>query len=103
MREKKLKRLRRAELIEIIYEQQKRNEENEARIAQLEAALNERRLCLANAGSIAEAALKLNGVFSAAQAAAEQYLQSVQELIKEKAEENAKQTQENRAADDGAD
>ena len=35
---------------------------------------------LAEVGSIAEAALKLNGVFEAAQRAANQYLQSVREL-----------------------
>ena len=38
----------------------------------------ERTLKINEAGSIAEAAVKLNGVFEAAQAAADQYLESVQ-------------------------
>lgn len=48
-----------------------------AAAGQAQAQLQDRQLRLANAGSIAEAALSLNGVFDAAQAAADQYLQAV--------------------------
>ncbi len=79
MKEKKLelKRLNRAELIEIIYELQKQNEENTARIAQMQEMLSDRELRISSAGSIAEAALSINGVLEAAQAAADQYLLSI--------------------------
>ncbi len=46
----------------------------------LEAERNKREIELQNAGSIAEAALRLNGVFEAAQQAADQYLESVRAL-----------------------
>lgn len=79
MKEKKLelKQLNRAELIEIIYELQKQNEENTARIAQMQEMLSDRELRISSAGSIAEAALSINGVLEAAQAAADQYLLSI--------------------------
>ena len=52
-----------------------------------EAELGERRLAIEEAGSIAEAALKLNGVFQAAQTAADDYLwqcrQRADELLAE--------------------
>lgn len=46
----------------------------------LEAEQHKREIELQDAGSIAEAALRLNGVFEAAQKAADQYLESVQAL-----------------------
>lgn len=77
MTDKELRHLGRAELIEIIYEQQKRLEQAEAKVAELQESLDKRDLNLSNAGSIAEAALKVNHVFEAAQAAADQYLGSI--------------------------
>lgn len=77
MTEKELRRLRRLDLIEIIYKYQRRErklqEENETLRAQLDSKV----LKLKEAGSIAKAALELNGVFEAAQRAADQYLVSV--------------------------
>jgi hypothetical protein len=59
----------------------------------LERQQNFRRIEIEKAGSIAEAALKLNGIFEAAQRAADQYLMNVrqtgQELDKEEAIRNA--------------
>lgn len=77
MTDKELKHLGRAELIDITYEQQKRLEASENTIRELQAKLEDKKLRLSDAGSIAEAALKVNGVFEAAQAAADQYLASV--------------------------
>lgn len=78
MTDKELKRLSRVELIDIIYELQKQKDAADVRVAQLQEKLNQRELCIAQAGSIAEAAIGLNGVFEAAQAAADQYLHSIQ-------------------------
>ena len=77
MTDKELKRLGRSELIEILYELQKRNDDLMQENRQLKEALDDRQLHLSEAGSIAEAALRVNGVFEAAQAAADQYLQSI--------------------------
>lgn len=77
MTDKELKRLSRRELVDIIYELQKKDAERENEIEQLQAALAKKELAVSEAGSIAEAALKVNGVFEAAQAAANQYLLSI--------------------------
>ena len=78
MTDKELKHLNRGELIDIIYELQKRYADSENEVERLQADLNKKELSIAESGSIAEAALKVNGVFEAAQAAADQYLLSIQ-------------------------
>lgn len=78
MTDRELRRLGRAELVDIIYELQSRNQQCEAEIEKLQKALDDKILKIASAGSIAEAALKLSGIFEAAQAAADQYLVSLE-------------------------
>ncbi len=77
MTDKELRHLSRAELIDIIYELQKQSEKKDAQMKKLRAALEDRVLRISKAGSIAEAAIGVNGVFEAAQAAADQYLASI--------------------------
>ena len=77
MTDKDLRRLNRAELLDILYEQRKRYEDSLAENQALRQQLEDRTLRIASAGSIAEAAIQVNGVFEAAQAAADQYLASV--------------------------
>ena len=86
MTDKELRRLGRAELLDILYEQQKRYEESLAENQALRQQLEERTLRIAAAGSIAEAAVQVNGVFEAAQAAADQYLASVKAAAAEMAQ-----------------
>ena len=78
MTDRELRRLSRMELIDIIYELQKQKEAADEKMEQLQEKLNQRELRITKAGSIAEAAMGLNGVFEAAQAAADQYLRSIQ-------------------------
>lgn len=78
MTDRELRRLGRAELVDIIYELQSRNQQCEAEIEKLQKALDDKILKIASAGSIAEAALKLSGIFEAAQATADQYLASLE-------------------------
>lgn len=77
MTDKELKRLSRTELLEMLLEQTKEVERLRRELEITTAQLNDRRLLLDNSGSIAEAALHLNGVFEAAQAAADQYLENI--------------------------
>ncbi len=77
MTDKELRRLGRADLIDIIFELRKRCDEYEAENSSLKKELAQKELRVSEAGSIAEAALRLNGVFEAAQAAADQYVASV--------------------------
>ena len=93
MTDKELRSLSRAELIDIIYEQQKRLEAQEAAAKSLQEKLDYRELRLSSAGSIAEAALQVNGVFEAAQAAADQYLVSVKAAAAD-VEKSIEETQE---------
>jgi len=77
MTDQELRRLSRAELLDIIDTLLQQKEQAEQQLAQAQAQLKDKQLRIANAGSIAEAALALNGVFDAAQAAADQDLQGV--------------------------
>ena len=78
MADRELRRMHRAELIEIIYALKQSEDQLKAQNAALTAQLQDRQLRLEKAGSIAQAALELNNVFAAAQAAADDYLHSVQ-------------------------
>lgn len=78
MTDKELRRLGRPELIEIIYQLEKSREESRQEIDRLQARLQDRTLRLSEAGSIAQAALQVNGVMEAAQAAADQYVQAAE-------------------------
>ena len=77
MTDKELRKLSRMELIDIIYEAQKQYADCADENQKLKAALEERNLKIASAGSIAEAALSVNRVFESAQAAADEYLLSL--------------------------
>ena len=85
-----LKRLGRAELIDIIIELQKENTVLTNENKKLTQMLNEKNIILNNAGSIAEASLKLNKVFETAQAAADQYVESVKSMAREEIREYMK-------------
>lgn len=75
---KDLKRLSRSDLLEMLLDLSKENDTLRKENKQLHQQLNDRNISLENCGSLAEAALKLNGVFEAAEAACEQYLQNIQ-------------------------
>ena len=83
MTDEALRRLKRGDLLELLVAQGKEMEALQARLRRAEEALESRRIQLDEAGSIAQAALQLNGVFEAAQAAADQYLESVREQSKD--------------------
>ena len=74
------KRLRRDELLEILIAQSKKMDQMQAELDAARAALDSREILLREAGSIAEAALRINGVFEAAQAAAQQYLENIRRM-----------------------
>ena len=77
MPDRELRRMRRAELVEIILALKQTEDRLRAENAALSAQLQERQIHIENAGSIAQAALELNKVFEAAQAAADEYVASV--------------------------
>lgn len=90
MKDKALRRLSRADLLELLIERTRENDQMKARIAELEAQLlsagsqlEERRIAIDNAGSLAEAALQVNGMIDAAQRTANQYLENIERMQKE--------------------
>jgi cell division septum initiation protein DivIVA len=102
---KELRKLNRRELIDIIYQMKKNEQQMQEQIAALQAELEEKRLRLSQAGSIAEAALAVTNVFSAAQEAANLYLQEISSM-KEETEIECKKILEqarNAAAKSGSD
>ena len=83
MNDREIRKLTRAELIEIIYQLQLNQEELEAENKRLKEELEDKRLRINNAGNIAYAALEINNVMEAAQNAANMYLHEIHELRKE--------------------
>ncbi len=80
MTEKELKKLNRKQLLELLLVQTSRADELEAQLTEARAMLEKKELIEMEAGTMAEAALKLNGVFEAVDAAAAQYLQNIKNL-----------------------
>ena len=77
MTDKELKRLSRGELLEMLIQQSKEFERLRKQLDAAQTALQNREIAITNAGSIAEAALQLNGVFTAAQDACQQYMENI--------------------------
>lgn len=68
------------EVTQRLEELKEQNASLQGRLTEAGAKLNNQKIELEEAGSIADAAMKVNGVFEAAQKAADQYLDSVREL-----------------------
>lgn len=83
MTDKELQKLSRKDLLQMLVAQSKQMQTLEENYAAAQAALEDRAIRLERSGSIAEAALQLNGVFEAAQAACQQYTQSIALLSQE--------------------
>ncbi len=80
MKERDLNKLKRSELLELMLAQSQEIDELRAELEQTREALKRREIAIAEAGNIAEAALRLNRVFEQAQAAADQYLENVRRI-----------------------
>lgn len=86
MTDKELRRLSRRELLEMLVTATEENERLRGELAQARAELESRRILLDKSGSMAEAALRLNGVFEAADRAAQQYLENIRRMAEESRE-----------------
>ncbi len=77
MTDKELKRLSRAELLELLLLQTREREQLAQKLEEAEQRLADRQLRLEKAGDLAHAVLEVNGVMEATQAAARQYLDNI--------------------------
>lgn len=83
MTDRELRKLSRADLLELLLKESKENEKLRMELEQAKEQLASRKIQIDTAGSIAEAALRLNGVFEAAQQAAAQYVENVRRIAEE--------------------
>lgn len=88
MTDKEFRKLKRSDLIAIIYEYQKKQEELVKEIGELRAQLESKNLKICKAGSIAEAVVGLDLLFETAQKTADDYIEQVR-LANEEAEQKA--------------
>ena len=98
---KELKNLSRRELVDIIYQMKKNEQQLQEEISSLRIALADKRIRLSEAGSIADAAVSIADVLTAAQKTADLYLYEISCMKAETEKEcarliaEAKQTAEN--------
>ena len=80
MTERQLRKASRLDLLKLLLEQRKENEALAQQISDLEKRLQRRQIDIDQSGTLAEAALKLSGIFEAAQAAAAHYLDNMEDM-----------------------
>ena len=82
MTERELRRLSRADLLELLLAQSRQIDALQDELTQTKQALEDKSISIGKAGSIAEAALQLNGIFEAAQKACDQYTLNMEAMVK---------------------
>ena len=83
MKEKQLRKLKRIELYEIMLAQADEIDRLKTELAQAEAELADKRIKIAEAGSLAQASLQLTKVFQEAQKTADLYLTNIKANVGE--------------------
>lgn len=89
MTDKQFKRLKRSEMIEIIYEYQKREMELQHQIERLEEKLQVQEMKISETGSIQDAIAVLNQVLLVSLQTADQYLKQVREICADQQQQAA--------------
>lgn len=83
MNDKDLKKLKRADLLQILIVQGREIERLEKALEEAENKLKDRTIDIEDLGSMAEAAFKLNQVYDSVDKAAEQYIENVKQRCME--------------------
>lgn len=83
MTEQDLRKLHRTELLELVQDLTKENQVLRVELDKLRNQLASRTIAIEKSGSLAEAAIRINGVFEACQAACEQYTMNLQQRVAE--------------------
>lgn len=82
MQQKDLHKFGKTDLLTLIYKQEKQIQQLKEEVEDLKHQLEDRTIQMKEAGSIAEASLKINKIFEVAQQAADEYLKSIKEVNK---------------------
>lgn len=96
MTDREIKKLSRAQLLEMLLVQSREVTRLRDELSKAQAQLDKRQVQIEESGNIAEAALRLSGVFEAAQAAADHYVQNISALAdstRERCHQMEEQTQ----------
>lgn len=83
MTDKELKRLSRAELLELLLIQTRESEHLKLQLEEAKRELENREIRIREAGNLADASMAVNGVFESAQKAAQQYLENIARMEQE--------------------
>lgn len=84
---KRLRRLSRAELLELLLAESRETERLRQKLEMAEAALADRHIRMESAGDLAHAVLEVNAIMQSAQIAAQQYLDNIAEMKEETQEQ----------------
>ena len=93
---KELKNLSRRELVDIIYQLKKNEQKLQEEIAFLQESLQEKRLRLSEAGTVADAAISITDLLSTAQKTADLYVREIAAMKEDAEKECAKMLEEAR-------
>ena len=96
MTDRQLRKQRRLNLLKMLLEQKKENEMLQEQLQEARQQLQNRQLDIEQSGTLAEAALKLSGIFEAAEVACQQYTENIRNLSGRQEEICRKMEQETR-------
>lgn len=80
MTDRQLRKASRIDLLKLLLEQKKENETLRQQLAQIQEQLRQRQIAIDQSGTLAEAALKLSGIFDAAESACQYYTENIRNL-----------------------
>ena len=80
MTDRQLRKASRVDLLKLLLEQKKENTRLQEQISQLQEQLQQRQITIDQAGTLADAALKLSGIFDAAETACQYYTENIRSL-----------------------
>lgn len=80
MTDRQLRKASRTDLLKLLLEQRKENEALQQEILQMQQLLQQRQITIDQSGTLAEAALKLSGIFDAAETACQYYTENIRSL-----------------------
>lgn len=93
MDDRKLRKISKKELLEILLEQAKKIEELEKELEKTNKKLETKKLVIEEAGTFADASAKLNGIFEVAEETANQYLINIKDKCKKIENDTKKECQ----------
>jgi len=80
MTDRQLRKASRTDLLKLLLEEKRARDDLQQQLAELEAQLQQRQITIDQSGTLAEAALKLSGIFDAAESACQYYTENIRSL-----------------------